>query len=326
MSPRSHPPVPDGAARLRAVVPGAGMLPDSAGRGWTPRQEGSGDPFWPEPPWELPVADDERDGLARWTDPGAGATALGSRYAITAGPPVARLAIEGADGASGERDPAPAHSAERGAGVRARMRGDGVLAGWLGGRFDLGRRGVAALALIAVLAAGVTLVLLLRGRPAEESVPVPMSVPGTARVPQVPARQVVVAVGGKVRRPGLLRLPAGSRVDDAVRAAGGVLPGVTDPMLNLARPLADGEQVLVGVPAQPGVPGTTGGTGQPVLLDLNAATLTDLDALPGIGPVMAQRIVDWRTEHGRFASVDQLREVSGIGEAKYQTLKPKVRV
>jgi competence protein ComEA len=135
---------------------------------------------------------------------------------------------------------------------------------------------------------------------------------------------VVVDVAGKVRHPGIVRLPLGSRVDDAVRAAGGPLPGATYDGLNRARKLTDGEQVLVGVPAPTGstaAGSTTGG-----LVDLNAADVTALDSLPGIGPVLAQKIVDWRTEHGRFASVDQLREVSGIGESKFAAVKSKVRV
>ena len=137
---------------------------------------------------------------------------------------------------------------------------------------------------------------------------------------------MVVAVAGKVARPGLVRLPAGSRVDDAVRAAGGVVPGTDPGLLNLARKLVDGEQVLVGVDPPPGAAPAAGpaATGGPV--DLNTATVADLDALPGIGPVLAQRIVDWRTEHGRFASVEQLREVTGIGESKYADLAAEVAV
>jgi competence protein ComEA len=135
---------------------------------------------------------------------------------------------------------------------------------------------------------------------------------------------VVVDVAGKVRHPGIVRLPVGSRVDDAVRAAGGPLPGASYDGLNRARKLADGEQVLVGVPASTG--GAAGGAGQDGRVDLNLADATALDGLPGIGPVLAQKIVDWRTEHGRFASIDQLREVGGIGESKFAALKNKVRV
>ena len=198
-----------------------------------------------------------------------------------------------------------------------------------GTRLDPGRRGAVALVALALVAALVAGAVVLRGRPQEVAVPV-VAAPGVplpgASVSAAPATEVVVAVGGKVRRPGLVRLPTGSRVDDAVRAAGGPLPGAEIGQLNLARRLVDGEQVLVGVPAQAaaGGPGPAAAPGG--LLDLNTATASDFDALPGIGPVLAQRIVDWRTEHGRFASVDQLREVTGIGEAKYGDLEDKVTV
>jgi competence protein ComEA len=151
--------------------------------------------------------------------------------------------------------------------------------------------------------------------------------PGVSAEPE-PSGEVVVAVAGLVVTPGLVRLPAGSRVDDAVRAAGGVAPGADIGLLNLARTLVDGEQVLVGVDPPPGTaPGAPpAGGAASGLVDLNAATVGDFDALPGIGPVLAQRIVDWRTENGRFASVDQLREVTGIGESKYRDLEDKVTV
>jgi competence protein ComEA len=186
------------------------------------------------------------------------------------------------------------------------------------GRWDPGRQGVLALVAVAVLAAAVAGFFLLRGRPSEQPVaPVPV-VAGTG---VTAGPQVVVDVAGRVRRPGLVHLPAGARVDDAIRAAGGLLPGVGSGVLNLAARVADGQQVLVGE-----VAAAAGGAAGGGLLDLNAATAQDLDALPGLGPVLADRIVAWRTEHGRFGSVDQLREVSGIGESKYQALKPKVRI
>jgi competence protein ComEA len=143
---------------------------------------------------------------------------------------------------------------------------------------------------------------------------------------------LVVAVAGKVRQPGLVRVPPGSRVADAVEAAGGVLPGVDLAGVNLARKVSDGEQVAVGVPPAPdsgpshttgGEAGATGPAATP--LDLNAATVEQLDALPGVGPVTAQRIVDWRTRNGRFATVDQLREVEGIGERRLGQLRELVR-
>ncbi|MCU1586520.1 MAG: competence protein ComEA helix-hairpin-helix repeat protein [Frankiales bacterium] len=190
-------------------------------------------------------------------------------------------------------------------------------------RLDPGRRGVLALVLVGLVASVVAGVVLLRGQASEQPLvapPVAGASPAASGGPLL-----VIDVAGKVRHPGLVRLPVGSRVDDALRAAGGVLPGASTGSLNLARKLADGEQVVVG---EAGAPGATGASakGAGGLLDLNTATAQDLDALPGIGPVLAERIVSWRTEHGRFASVDQLREVDGIGEAKYSSLKTKVTV
>ncbi|HZS21502.1 MAG TPA: ComEA family DNA-binding protein, partial [Pseudonocardiaceae bacterium] len=113
-------------------------------------------------------------------------------------------------------------------------------------------------------------------------------------------------------------------------AAGGVLPGTDLMGLNVARRLSDGEQLLVGVVPPPGPPPVTNpvssaaGTSQ--VVNLNTATLEQLDALPGVGTVTAQRILDWRVAHGRFTSVDQLRQVSGIGQARFAQLKHLVRV
>ena len=187
-------------------------------------------------------------------------------------------------------------------------------------RVDPARHGVLALVLVALLASAVAGWFLLRGRPTEQ----PVSAPTVTSASTGPTgARLVVDVAGRVRHPGLVRLPPGARVDDALRAAGGVLPGTSTTSLNRAAKLQDGQQVLVGVVSGPS---STGGAGGAALLDLNTATAQDFDALPGIGPVLADRIVSWRTEHGRFASVDQLREVSGIGEAKYQSLKAKVTV
>jgi competence protein ComEA len=138
---------------------------------------------------------------------------------------------------------------------------------------------------------------------------------------------LVVQVLGQVRRPGLVTLARGSRVADAIAAAGGLLRVGSSGGLNLARVLADGEQIVVSpdAVAVPVASATDGGAG-PAVVDLNAATASDLDSLPGVGPVMAGRILDWRTAHGRFTSVDQLREVSGIGARTFERLKPHVRV
>jgi competence protein ComEA len=144
---------------------------------------------------------------------------------------------------------------------------------------------------------------------------------------------LMVDVAGKVRRPGVVSLPAGARVIDAIKEAGGIRPGAKTGTLNLARKVVDGEQILVGVNATPApaVPPTvpSGLPGAPIPgapIDLNVATATQLDQLPGVGPVLAQRIVDYRTQHGSFHSTDELRQVSGIGDAKFADLKNLVRV
>jgi competence protein ComEA len=150
------------------------------------------------------------------------------------------------------------------------------------------------------------------------SVPAPGAVAGSSSFRQ---GNLLVDVIGKVHRPGLYRLAAGSRVDDAVRAAGGAITGADLTALNLARKLADGEQLAVGVAtAQP--PSPSGGG----LVDLNTASEAALDALPGVGPVLAQHIVSWRSTHGSFSAVDQLRQVSGIGPAKFADIRRLVTV
>ena len=141
-----------------------------------------------------------------------------------------------------------------------------------------------------------------------------------------------MAVTGRVRRPGVVTVPAGARVIDALRAAGGPLPGADLALLNLARKLADGELVVVGVPgAAPGAGGAgdppgQGAPGAGGAVSLNTATLEQLDGLPGVGPVLAQRILDWRSTNGPFTSVDQLRDVVGIGESKFAQIKDRVTV
>ncbi len=151
------------------------------------------------------------------------------------------------------------------------------------------------------------------------------------------ATQVVVDVAGRVRRPGLVVLPAGARVADALESAGGALPKVDLAAMNLARTLVDGEQLLVGLrstavggaapgsPSAPPAPGSTVPTA-PVLIDLNTATMEQLDTLPGVGPVTGQSILDWRSENGAFTSVDELLEVDGIGDATLADLRDSVTV
>jgi len=216
------------------------------------------------------------------------------------------------------------------------------LAAWLrerGVRLDPGHRAGVAMGLAALVAALVAGWWVLSSRP--HAVPVSTSRgAGSSPVGSGPpsstaSGRLVVDVVGKVRRPGVYRVADGARVDDALRMAGGALPGVELSALNLARKVVDGEQIAVGVSgaggaAPPGGPvaggpaGSGAAPGAPV--NLNTATVQQLDALPGIGPVLAQRILDWRTQHGRFASVDQLREVTGIGPSRFDDLKPLVAV
>ena len=151
--------------------------------------------------------------------------------------------------------------------------------------------------------------------------------------------EVVVAVAGEVVRPGLVRLPPGSRVADALAAAGGVAPGAEVGLLNLARPLADGELVVVGPEPQvlagqagaggeagppPGAGATAGAPGAGGPLSLSTADASALETLPGIGPVLAQRVVEHRERHGPFGSVDALLEVSGVGPATLERLRDHV--
>ncbi|WP_435819976.1 helix-hairpin-helix domain-containing protein [Micromonospora purpureochromogenes] len=205
------------------------------------------------------------------------------------------------------------------------------------GAFDPGRRGVRALAAVAVLVVLGAGFWAWRSRPQAEPVR-PMasvSAPEMSTAPEASATgsgELVVAVAGKVRRPGLVRVPAGARVADAVQAAGGALPGVDVALLNPARKVADGELILVGVAAPPGQPGAAappaaGGPAVPGgLVNLNTATLAQLDGLPGVGPVLAQRILTHRDQHGGFRSVGDLRQVEGIGDARYEQLKDLVTV
>lgn len=165
---------------------------------------------------------------------------------------------------------------------------------------------------------------------------------GAATGPPAAGSLVVVHVVGAVGAPGLVTLPVGARVGDALAAAGGAGLDADLARVNLARLVVDGEQVVVPrpgedvavapqapmSPAGPGAPDAAAGAGGPAPgpLDLNAATLEQLDALPGLGPVLAQRVLDFRTEHGGFTTVDELREVSGIGDAVMADLEPLVRV
>lgn len=204
------------------------------------------------------------------------------------------------------------------------------------GAFDPGSRGVRALAAVAVAVIAIAAVLAWRARPQVDTVAPPSFDATTATAEPIrkltassAASELIVAVGGKVRRPGLVRLAPGARVADALNAAGGPAPGVDVAPLNLARKVVDGELIMVGVTPPPGVAATgpaAAGGASGGLVDLNTATLADLDGLPGVGPVLAQRILDARTAQGGFTAVSDLRKVDGIGDARYEQLKELVTV
>jgi competence protein ComEA len=199
-------------------------------------------------------------------------------------------------------------------------------------RLDPGRAGLRVLAALAVAIALTAGTVAWLSRPDVEPLGGGPSAAASFGPPSAPAAPaIVVAVTGRVRRPGLLRLPTGARVADVLNAAGGVLPGTDISFLNLARKVSDGELIVVGVTPPPGAAPGGEGTGDggaraggPV--NLNTAGLEQLQTLPGVGPVMAQRILDYRTAHGGFRSVADLRQVSGIGDARFAQLKDLVTV
>ncbi|BBX15815.1 hypothetical protein CRI77_14060 [Mycolicibacterium duvalii] len=222
-------------------------------------------------------------------------------------------------------------------------------AAWLAKiRADPGRAGVLALGTVAVVAILVTVVTLIGDRPppvvAAKLPPVEMAASSSAQsAAPTPADPVIVSVVGLVHTPGLVTLPPGARIADALEAAGGAVDGADVLGLNMARRVADGEQIVVGIDAPAGQPGQMGSSvvsdpaapaaapaeqagGATGLVDLNSATLEELDTLPGIGPVTAAAIVAWRDAHGRFDSVDQLGDVDGIGPARLDKLRDHVRV
>ncbi|MFC6360001.1 helix-hairpin-helix domain-containing protein [Luteococcus peritonei] len=229
-----------------------------------------------------------------------------------------------------------------------------------------GRGHLVAVALVLALGLVGTVGWLLRSRPSE----VPLAVQpvsggsaaltpspaagGASPAPATPSVQAALRVHviGAVRRPGVVQLPAGARVSDAITAAGGLLASASPGELNLAAPVADGSQVVIGTrqrprgevrPAEQAASGSQSqsgaaapsgghggaGAGTPAggaLVDLNTATAEQLDQLPGVGPVTAQKILDWRSQHGRFSRVDELQEVDGIGPTSYQRIAQHVRV
>lgn len=243
----------------------------------------------------------------------------------------------------------------------------GVLPETLRGRVGLGPWHLTLVALLAAGALALTCWWVVRGDPEVAPVASGTSAPlvgsdaspaapdpaapsaGSSGVPSAAgsagAVGVTVDVTGRVRHPAVLDLPAGSRVVDAIRAAGGARPGADLSTLNRARLLVDGEQIVVGGPGSGAAgsagsgaarsdvagPGAAAGaapaaSGPAALVNLNTATLDELDGLPEVGPVTAQAILDYRTEHGGFGSVDELLDIEGIGEKTLAKLAPLVTV
>jgi competence protein ComEA len=240
---------------------------------------------------------------------------------------------------------------EAGRHLRPPRRGPiGRLGAWLGDQVPETLRGRVALdpgpvllvvALVALAVTATAWVVLRMGGDAEaiprrpelsttsgSAVPLVSPPSAAASAAGAGAGSVTVDVAGKVRRPGVTTLPAGSRVVDALRKAGGARGRVDLSGLNLARVLVDGEQILVGRAVAPGGLAASASTAAPdatgALVNLNTATAEQLDTLPGVGPVTAQKILDWRGAHGAFSSVDELLEVDGIGEKTLADLAPHV--
>jgi competence protein ComEA len=229
--------------------------------------------------------------------------------------------------------------------------------GWLARlRADPGRTGAIGLAVVAVLAVLITIFTLVRDRPppvmSANLPPVEKASTASPRSSTSPTagpdHPVVVSVVGLVHSPGLVTLAPGARIADALQAAGGALTGADTIGLNMARPLGDGEQIVVGLTPASGQPTALGsavisgsppaskppapgppGPGKPKaggVVDLNTATTEQLDGLPGVGPITAAAIVAWRQANGKFTSVDQLADVDGIGPARLDKLRALVRV
>jgi competence protein ComEA len=230
-------------------------------------------------------------------------------------------------------DPGPEPAAEPAAPVLRRSVGQ-VLA--------FGREHLAAVVVVLLVGIAWSAYSLLQARSTPVAAAAPVIQSSASATPQpgsassAPA-QVVVHVIGAVRRPGVVKLPDGSRVADAITAAGGLSPNAAPGELNLAQVLADGVQVKVGTRSHPGgwirgaagtaTPASGGSSGgDPTKVALNSATLEQLDTLPGIGPVTAQKILDWRKAHGKFTAITELQEVDGIGPKTYADLADHIRL
>ena len=182
------------------------------------------------------------------------------------------------------------------------------------------RRG---LLLVFTLSIGIGAFYFLNSRPQPATQAVDVVTP---LINQVEQGKLIINVAGKVQSPGVYQLPPGSRVIDAIEAAGNHIKGVDISDINLARLLVDGEQILVGGNRLQSSKSVARKITVDNPLDINRATLAQLDTLPGIGPVTAQRIIDYRNKVGRINALDELKKISGLGGAKFEEIKSLLRV
>ena len=193
--------------------------------------------------------------------------------------------------------------------------------------FNIDKEQKQGLMLVFILTIGIASFYFINSRPSMQPALLQDLNPGMVQenVSESPV-DLIINVAGKVNNPGVYQLPKGSRVIDAIKAAGNQRNGVDISDINLARILVDGEQILVGSPK----PSSGKIAAKKITidnpLDLNRATITQLDTLPGIGPVTAQRIIDYRTKVGRINSVDELKKISGLGGTKFEEIKSLLRV
>jgi competence protein ComEA len=212
-----------------------------------------------------------------------------------------------------------------------------VLPTALRGRVVLGPGPVAVVAVLVAIGLALTTWWVLRGQAepvdpapaAPQALATPVPIGGSPSASAAGSGELVVDVAGKVRRPGIAVLEPGDRVIDAIRAAGGARRGTDLTGINLARLLVDGEQVVVGIPPPPGIAASAAGNPAAqagALVNINTATATQLEELPGVGPVTAESIIAFRTEHGAFTDVEELLDVSGIGDATLAEIAPHVTI
>jgi competence protein ComEA len=193
-------------------------------------------------------------------------------------------------------------------------------------RFGLSHLNRWVLVVVALLVAGVGLAVTILSWPDDKPVATAPATPVEATAAE--PKTIIVSVAGAVKEPGIVELEAGARVADAIEAAGGLTEGADPGFLNLARVVADGDLVAVPDAAASGaaapVPGAEAGASGGGLVNINVAGAEELDALKGIGPVLAERIIEYREANGSFQSLDELSEVSGIGTSLLEQLRDQV--